>query len=85
MNFINIDTKSLEHYGCYAHQSSEISSLKKHEKFLPLFLCHQKPTKQVFFVGLFTEYCGLLCRRFQANCLDIFNLLAGTKTTYRNP
>lgn len=59
-------------------------TLKKHEKFC-LFLCHQKPTKQVFLVRLFTEYCGLLRGRSQANCLDIFHLLAETKTIYRSP
>lgn len=48
MNFINIDTKTLEHYGCYAHQSSEISSLKKHEKFC-LFSVSPKTYKASIF------------------------------------
>lgn len=79
MHFINIDNKSLEHYGGYALQPSEISSLKKHEKFC-LFFCVTKSYKaSIFFAGLYTEFRGPLRRRFQANCLDIFNLLAETK------
>lgn len=36
INFINIDNKILEHYGCYIHQSSKICSLKRMWEVLPL-------------------------------------------------
>lgn len=39
----------------------------------------------IFFAGLYTEFCGPLRRRFQANCLDIFNLLAETKKKVQKP
>lgn len=49
MNFINLDNKSLEHYGSCAHQSSEISSLKKREKFC-LFFCVPKNLQRKYFL-----------------------------------
>lgn len=79
MDFTNIDNKSLEHPGCDAHSSSEISSLRMQK-----FFCVTK-TYKVFLVALFAERCGLLRGRFQANCLGIFNLLAGAQTMRRSP
>jgi len=70
------------------HQSSEISSLKKREKFCLFFGVTKNLQRKYFWWGYLWNTVGCFLGDFKleiSSCLDIFNLLAGTKTMYRNP